>query len=98
MDSPFSEAKRTVADLREAARRGDWNTANVLAVMLSQQRDQEDREALAEYILDLKDALSVARASRAHAAASLARLNAAAGFHRVLPCEARQNIANPPDL
>jgi hypothetical protein len=82
MDFPPSDLLGTVACLRESARRGDWNSAAELAGTLPRQKLPDGPEKLGEYLRTLKEALTVARASRAHAAASLVRLTAAAKFNR----------------
>jgi hypothetical protein len=90
----------SVASLEEAARHGDWRGAGELAAGLRQQKLPTDHKELGEYLLHLKEALVTAKISRAHAAASLARfnaaavrLNAAASFHRV-----RQEFAGTTDF
>jgi hypothetical protein len=70
-----------VACLRESARRGDWDSVASLTASLPHQTLPADPEDLGEYLHALKEALSVAKHSRAHAAASRARLNAAARFN-----------------
>ena len=87
-----------VSELREAARRGDWSSANELATALAGTLPPQTPQALGEYLHDLKDALNVARAARAHAAASLVRLHAAAGFQHAAGQPGCQDIAEPPDL
>ncbi len=85
MDSPLSDTLDCLDRLKEAARRGDWTNAAELAASLPQQalppQMQPSREELGEYLRHLKEALIVAKASRAHAAASLVRLQAAARFN-----------------
>jgi hypothetical protein len=100
MDSPLPEVLHLVACLRESARRGDWRNAAGLSAILPQQKMPDDREQVGEYLRALKDALIVAKASRAHAAASLGRLNAAAGFNRTRLdfAPARQNIGDLADF
>jgi hypothetical protein len=70
-----------VACLRESARRGDWNGVASLTAALPRQTREVNPKELGEYLHVLKEALSVAKDSRAHAAASLVRLNAAARFN-----------------
>jgi len=82
MDSRLSDARDALACLQEAARRGDWRTAGELAAAISRQPPPTSREDLGEYLRYLHAAIVVAKASRAQTAASLVRLNAAAGFHR----------------
>jgi hypothetical protein len=81
MDSPRSDLFETLACLRESALRGDWNGVASLTASLPQQAREIDPEKLGEYLDALKEALSVAKDSRAHTAASLVRLNAAARFN-----------------
>jgi hypothetical protein len=70
-----------IARLRESARRGDWDSVASLTHLLLQQTREVNPEELGEYLQALKEALSVAKDSRAHAAGSLSRLNAAARFN-----------------
>ena len=81
MAFPLSETLDHVASLRESARRGDWDSTGTLAAALPQFTSGLDPADLGACLDALKGALIVARASRAHAAASLARLTAAAGFN-----------------
>lgn len=81
MDSPRSDVFDTVACLRESARRGDWGGVASLTASLRQQTREVDQRELGEYLHALEEALSVAKDSRTHAAASLVRLNAAARFN-----------------
>jgi len=81
MASQLSDAIDRVAWLKESARRGDWISAAGLAALLPRQMPPPSREELDEYLRHLKDALTVAKASRAHAASSLVRLQAAARFN-----------------
>jgi len=82
MDSQPSDAFVVIGELQECARRGDWTAAARLAVLLQQQATPVNALEATEYLLRLRGALAAARAARGHLAASLARLNAAAGFHR----------------
>jgi hypothetical protein len=75
----LSELLETVASLQESARFGDWKSACRLAALLPQQDLPTSREELGEYLRCLKQALIAAKVSRAHSAASLARVNSAAG-------------------
>jgi hypothetical protein len=99
MDSPLSDIFDTVACLRESARRGDWDGVASLMSSLPQQRLPVDPEKLGEYLYALKEALLAAKDSRAHAAASLGRLNAAARFNRARTDSAssRQNFGETAD-
>ena len=81
MDSQLSNALEIVARLRESARRGDWTSAADIATTLPRQTLPNTGDEMGEYLRHLKEALTVARVSRAHAAASLVRLKAAARFN-----------------
>ncbi len=87
------------ACLGELARRGDWDGFAALTASLPRQTREVNPEKLGEYLHALKEALSVARDSRAHAAASLVRLNAAARFNRgrADSSSPRQNFAEAAD-
>lgn len=100
MDSALSEARSAIECLKEAARRGDWRNAREIAAHLREHALPATPEELDGYLKSLKEALIVAKASRAHAAASLIRLNAAAGFHRGVPNRTRdrQNFGDPTDF
>jgi hypothetical protein len=76
-----SDTLEIIAALQESARRGDWDGATELAALFLQQDLPASREELSEYLRLLKAALIVAKTSRAHAAASLVRFNAAAEFN-----------------
>jgi hypothetical protein len=79
MASQLSDLLGIVASLRESARCGDWTSAGELTAILSQQTLPANREELGEYLRCLQQALIAAKVSRAHSAASLARVNTAAG-------------------
>jgi hypothetical protein len=79
MASKLSDLLEIVASLQESARYGDWSSAGRLAAALPRQNLPTSREELGEYLRCLKQALIVAKVSRAHSAASLARVNTAAG-------------------
>jgi hypothetical protein len=79
MASKPSDLFEIVVSLEESARRGDWPGTGRLAAVLSQQPLPTGGEELGEYLRCLKQALITAKISRAHSAASLARVNAAAG-------------------
>jgi hypothetical protein len=81
MASQLSNSLHLIARLRESARRGDWENAGELAGLLQQETSPASPEELGELLARMKEALIVAKTSRAHLAASLARLNAAAGFN-----------------
>lgn len=100
MDSALSKARSAIECLKEAARRGDWRNACEMATHLRGQALPVTREELAAYLKSLKEALIVAKASRAQAAASLVRLNAAAGFHRGVlnRTRGRQNFGESTDF
>jgi len=74
MDSLLSE-------IRERARRGDWDAVLAMSKSLPQQNLPATAQGLRVYLRELEETLITARTSRAHAVESLARLNAAAGFH-----------------
>jgi hypothetical protein len=90
MASQLSNTLHLVACFQESARRGDWQSAGELAGILQQQTPPAAYEELREYLQRMKQALIVAKASRAHAAASLVRLNAAARFNNT-----RMEFADP---
>jgi hypothetical protein len=71
-----------LGSLQKCARGGDWQGAQDLAEILPVQKLPATIEGLRDYLRCLQETLILARASRAHTAASLVRLNAAAGFHR----------------
>jgi hypothetical protein len=81
MDSQLSNALEIVGRLRESARRGDWKNAADIATTLPQQSLPDSADGVGEYLRNLKDTLTIARVSRAHTAASLVRLKAAARFN-----------------
>jgi hypothetical protein len=78
MASQLSEILELVAGLRESVRHGDWKTAGEIAAILPKQTLPDNHDEMGEYLCGLKEALIVAKTSRAHAAASLLRLNTAA--------------------
>jgi len=82
MASQRSDLFDVVGELRECARRGDWQGAHQCAIALRPRTLPVDRLELAEYLNRLREALIVARTARAHTAATLVRLNAAAAFQR----------------
>jgi hypothetical protein len=100
MASHPSDLFALVSQLRESARRGDWRNAFDLATTLRDHTPPANVIADGEYLAQLRDALMVAKASRAQAAATLVRLNAAAGFNRVRAADApaRQKFAESPDF
>ncbi len=92
MASPLSDEKNPApeagaklaglfADLQEAARRGNWQKASELADALARRETPVMRDELGAWLEALRETLIVAKTSRAHLAAELARLNAAAGFN-----------------
>jgi hypothetical protein len=97
MDSQLSNALEIVARLRESARRGDWTSAADIATTLPRQTLPDNGGEVGEYLRHLKETLTVAKASRAHAAASLFRLKAAAKFNysRYDLASERQNFGDP---
>jgi len=70
-----------MARFQEAARRGDWAGADRLASELSNAPVPASPEEIAEYLERLQHALTIARASRSAAAATLSRIRAAAHFN-----------------
>jgi hypothetical protein len=96
MDSPRFDAAEIVACFQEAARRGDWTSAESLAITLQAQSAPTDRNEVEEYLLSLKTALIVAKASRADTSATLGRLRAALSFGSCQDAAARrQNPGDP---
>jgi hypothetical protein len=69
-------------EIRGHAQRGHWCGVLALAESLPSQTLPATADGLAAYLRDLKETLILARAERARAVESLARLNAAARFHR----------------
>lgn len=98
--SQLFEILDCVASIKESARRGDWRSAPQLTAILPRALPPASREELGEYLDHLKDALAVAKASRAHAAASQVRLNAAARFNRSRSdfSSGRQNFGDSADF
>jgi hypothetical protein len=82
MVSQLSDALERVACIRESARRGDWQSAADVTALLPHEPAAASRDELDEYLRSLQEAVTVAKASRAHAAASLSRLQAVAKFNR----------------
>jgi hypothetical protein len=100
MASQLSDALDCVACITESARRGDWRSAADLTALLPRETAAASRDELGEYLHCLKEAVTVAKASRAHAAASLVRLQAVARFNRArldYPSD-RQNSDDPADF
>jgi hypothetical protein len=81
MDSSHSERLTLIGEIRESSRAGNWDRANVLAGELREQSPPIGYLQAAEYLEQLRAALVVAKASRAHMIATLNRMNAAAGFN-----------------
>jgi len=100
MASHPSDLMAIVGQLRESARRGEWQNAFDLATTLRDQTPAANVIADGEYLAQLRDALIVTKASRAQAAATLVRLNAVAGFNRVRGADAatRQKFGESPDF
>jgi hypothetical protein len=78
MASKLSDILDFVFRLQESARHGDWDNACELAAVLPQQTLPDRQKELGEYLRHLRQALIVAKVSRAHSAATLARCNTAA--------------------
>jgi hypothetical protein len=107
MGSQLSDQLDIIARLQESARRGDWKSAGELTATLPQRTLPASREELGEYLRRLRQALIVAKVSRAHSAASLARcktaaarLNAATRFNktRLDFAPPRQEFGEPADF
>jgi hypothetical protein len=100
MVSQLSDALERVALIRESARRGDWQSAADLTAHLPREAAAASRDELGEYLRCLQEAVTVAKASRAHAASSLVRLQAVARFNRARLGYAsdRQNSDDPADF
>jgi hypothetical protein len=116
MASPHSEPLTTRADdsrsvdnivallsaLEESTRRGNWGKAAAMAAELDHLRVPADPEELGRYLGQLRRTLVTARTSRAHAAAFLRRVNAAAGFCRTRRAESesaeRQNFVDSAEI
>ena len=81
MDSLPSDLLVIVAGLRESARRGDWKSAGEAAAALRSKTPPDNPTELGGYLHALKEAVTVARASRSHMAATLVRLNAVSRFN-----------------
>jgi len=81
MASQLSNSLYLIQSFQESARRGDWQSAAEVAGILQQQVPPANYEDAKEYLARTTEALIIAKTSRAHAAASLVRLNAAAGFN-----------------
>lgn len=77
-----SELSAIIGSLRECARRGDWKSALEAATALRDSTPPASAAETGEYLERLREALVVAKASRAHIAAALVRMNAAARFNR----------------
>jgi hypothetical protein len=80
MDCQRFEGIDLLMRFRESARRGDWMSAAEFADALSSGIPPADREQLGIYLGRMREALMVAKASRADLSVALARINAAAGF------------------
>jgi hypothetical protein len=99
MASQLSDALDCVACITESARRGDWRSAADLTALLPRETAAASRDELGEYLHCLKEAVTVAKASRARAS-SLLRLQAVARFNRArldYPSD-RQNSDDPADF
>lgn len=80
-----------VANLQECARRGDWQSAHDASLLLRKQNLPANQRDLGNYLGRLRQALIVAKTSRAQTAATLSRVNAAAQFNR-----SRIHLVPPP--
>ena len=97
MDSQPSEAFGLIDDLRESARRGDWKSAFDAAAALRDRTPAANAVDTERYLDRLRDALVAAKASRAHLAVTLVRLNAAARFGRTRDAVPRQEFGESPE-
>ena len=97
MASQHSEVFAIVGSLQEYARRGDWESAFEAATALRDSTPPANAAEAGAYLGRLQEALVAARASRAHLAATLIRLNAAARFNRTrVVVQARQEFGESP--
>jgi hypothetical protein len=92
MASQLSDRFVLVAGLRESARRGDWKNAMELALALRDLTPPASAIETGQYLDRLREALVAAKTSRAHTAATLVRINAAARFSR-----SRQEFGESPE-
>lgn len=99
MVSQLSDTIARVACIKASALRGDWQSAADLTALLPPEALAGSREELHEYLRSLKEVLTIAKVSRAHAAASLQRLQAVASFNnaRLGFASHRQNSDDPAD-
>jgi hypothetical protein len=81
MTSDKSRLFTLVSCLQECARRGEWKAAHQYAICLRDQTAPLGELEMGEYLNRLREALVVAKSSRAHLAAALVRVNAAARFN-----------------
>jgi len=86
--------------IEESTRRGDWKAAENLAGQLPRLTLPSEPEELCHYLHRLRETIVIARSARAHMLASLHRINAAAGFCRLLgaPAEERQNFVDSAEV
>ena len=97
MDSRPSDAPSRLADIRHFIRCGNWDAADSIAGSLTQVPVPGTPAGLKNYLDDLRQTIILAKASRSVAAASLARVRAAATFQSresPLPSE-RQDFVDP---
>jgi len=97
MISDKSRLFALVSNLQECARRGDWKSAGELAVELRRQSVPANQRDLGNYLGRLRQALVVAKTSRSHSAAMLARVNAVAEFNKLRSPVSRQEFGETAD-
>jgi hypothetical protein len=97
MDFQRSDVHVQLAQVRDAIRGGNWGVAELNARELSKHTVPAQVCDMEAYLEELKQTLVLAKASRANAAASLARVRAAARFqqNRSFTTLGRQNFAEP---
>ncbi len=83
MDSKLSKSKSTLAQIRGAVQRGDWDVAARLSQTHPFADPGSDLECSA-LLLELHETVVAARIARADMVASLNRLQAASSFHSSL--------------
>jgi hypothetical protein len=92
MDSRPSDAPARLVRLRDAIRGGNWGDADAISRELERCALPQG-SALGEYLETLRETLTLARAARSNAAASLARIRAAVRFQESLTGSLRQDFA-----
>jgi hypothetical protein len=97
MDSQLSDALEHLEALEDSIHRNDWASVSRLAALLPREFLAPPRDDIGEYLTALRRTLSMAKVSRAHAVASLARIQAAARFNE-RRSDGCQNFAGVLDL